>query len=135
MKWDKFKEKIFKWLMGTPVHYTDEEIVSLIRKFVSSDPSMGDYDWDDFCSFYLKEPYEQFVQNIVYFIDYHFPARHKHEWCNEEGGMALLRLADAIESKTLPFPPTEEENELFKNGTTPPRYRDIMYGNKSEHPH
>lgn len=82
--------------------------------------------WDDFTSPTLTEDYEQFIQKLVLFIECCHYARHKNEWCNEEGNNALLRLADAIEQKTLPFPPTKEEEEEFDKNMTPSRYRNII---------
>lgn len=119
---------ISRFLKKEPIYYGSKKISKLIRDFVSNDPHLNDYAWDDFTSSNLKNSYEEFIQKLIFFIEKYFPAHHKNEWCNKEGGNALLRLAEAIDSDNLPFPPTEEELEEMKESKIPDRYRGIIEG-------
>ena len=93
---------------------------------------MGPYEWDDFTSSPIDDPYEAWVQSIIGYIEWYYPSRTRRgrsiEWCHPLGGQALERLANAIETETFPYPPTEEEKYELDHDKIPDRYRGIFFG-------
>ncbi len=125
----KLFSKFFK--KKESVSYGKEYIVDLIRRFIADDPKLGPYKWDDFISITIKDdenPYEAWIQRILIYIEWYFASRSRYEWCHPLGIQALSRLADAIESDTFPFPPTDEEKEELNHEKIPARYRKIFFG-------
>ena len=112
-----------------PKGYGKKYVIETIDKFISNKP-MGPYDWDDFISIPIKDPYEAWIQRIIIYIEWYFAARGGiSEWCHPLGFKALARLLQSIESDTFPYPPTEEEkHELDHEYKIPQRYRKIFFG-------
>ncbi len=123
--------RLRKLFTREPYCYGREELAGLIRDFVVPERAgafgdkgkWGPCGWDDFLHAPLSEPYEQFVRELVLLIELHYPADEKGGWCSEEGGKALLHLAESIRSASLPYPPTEVERLALGNGQLPTRYR------------
>jgi hypothetical protein len=113
---------------GSDSIYGLEELSNLLKKFANNDIDLEPFEWDDFECGNLKDPYEIFVQKLVFFIGYTNSANSETEWCNTEGVFALLRLAKAIELDSIPFPPKEVELKDFDNKIIPERYRGILKG-------
>ncbi len=120
---NKFYDRLTK---SDPIVFGRREIAELIEKSVYGDPSLADFAWDDFMNAKLVDPYERLIQRLAYLIEDHFPGDNKNQWCNEKGLKALLRIAEAIRSNSLPFPPTEKEIIEFDKDQIPTRYRNFL---------
>ena len=74
-----------------PLGKTPDEVADQIEKFVEG--SDGTYDWDDFTSFELADPYLESVRQRCIDTNVRYPPRDGRGWCNEEGTSVLRQLA------------------------------------------
>jgi len=76
---------------------TLDDIAATIDRFV--DGKCEEYEWDDLMSHPLVDPELEAVRRECADIEVAHPPRHEKEWCNDEGGRALRRIAKRIRAK------------------------------------
>ena len=76
------------------------EVAGIITRFV--DGSCDPYEWDDFMSPLIRDPAIRKVREECERIEADFPAQHDREWCNPDGGQALLKIAGRIRGEVQP---------------------------------
>ena len=70
------------------------DAAKVIENFV--DGSCGPYEWDDFLNGSKNDTDLQKIREECERIGIDYPARSDHEWCNDDGGRALLAIAGRI---------------------------------------
>lgn len=131
--WQNFLLRRFPRLAKRLLHpervYGRRALAALLRRFVRDREGYAG-DWTDMTSFYrFCDPYEEWVRQLAMAVIRRFPARHafKHG-CNDQGACALVRLAEAVETGALPYPPTREEQEAMMADQLPERYLALLTG-------
>jgi hypothetical protein len=67
------------------------DAAEIIEGFV--DGSCGPYDWDNFLNGSKKDTELLKIRNECERVESEHPARNEYEWCNDEGGLALMAIA------------------------------------------
>lgn len=67
------------------------DAAELIESFVNG--TCGAYDWDDFLNGSKKDTRLQDIREECERVETDHPAGTEHEWCNDEGALALLAIA------------------------------------------
>jgi len=70
------------------------DAAKVIESFV--DGSCGPYDWDDFLNGSKTDAELQKIREECERVEIDYPARNNHEWCNDEGGRALMQIATRL---------------------------------------
>ena len=70
------------------------EIAKTITDFIEG--RGGEYDWDDFTTYPLKDPDLEKIRKECYEVCVRFPRRTKTEWCSDEGRDELQRIRDRV---------------------------------------
>jgi len=76
------------------------DVADIIIRF--ADGTCGPYEWDDFMSPPVKSSAILRIREECERVETDFPARHDREWCNPEGGQALLKIAERIRGEVQP---------------------------------
>jgi hypothetical protein len=82
---------ILSKIRSEPTPITDVEIANLIDRFISCDPSLNDWEWDDFISTRQKTQRLEGIRLELLEVELQFPSLEQGRWCSDEG---LQRLAD-----------------------------------------
>jgi hypothetical protein len=67
------------------------DAAKVIESFV--DGTCGPYDWDDFLNCSKRDAELQKIREECERVEIDYPARDKHEWCNDGGCRALMEIA------------------------------------------
>lgn len=70
------------------------DAAKVIESFV--DGTCDPYDWDDFLNGSARNAELQKIREECERVEIDYPARNKHEWCNDEGGRALMQIATRL---------------------------------------
>ena len=65
-----------------------------IESFVAG--TCGPYDWNDFLNGSKRDAELQKIREDCERVEIDYPARHNHEWCNDEGDRALIQIATRL---------------------------------------
>jgi len=63
----------------------------IIENFVNG--TCGPYDWDEFLNGSKKDTDLQKIREECEHVECNYPASNEHEWCNDDGGRALMEIA------------------------------------------
>jgi hypothetical protein len=90
-----------------PLQESPDEVATQIEAFV--DNTGGTYDWDDFISFELADPYLENVRQLCIATNSRYPTGDGKGWCNEQGLAVLRQLAADVReygrTGIAPMPP------------------------------
>lgn len=67
------------------------DAAKVIESFVAG--TCGPYDWNDFLNGSKRDAELQKIREDCERVGIDYPARHNHEWCNDEGVRALIQIA------------------------------------------
>jgi len=70
------------------------EIAETITDFLEN--RGGEYDWDDFTTYPLKDPELEKIRKDCYEVCVRYPSRSKTKWCSDEGVQELRRIRDQV---------------------------------------
>ena len=76
------------------IHMTRQEVASILERFAKNEG--GPYEWDDFCSAEIANPFLDEIRRTCCNIDGLFAPSKKREYTNENGVALLLRVAEAL---------------------------------------
>ena len=90
------------------------EVAEMIERFVEG--TGGAYDWDDFISVRIADPYLSAVQEVCSQTHAAFPPPGNRGWSDEKGIAVLRQLAaDVRQYETTGVPPREPSEYLPSN--------------------
>lgn len=76
------------------VDRTDSEVRQIIQNFISGDGK--DWDWDDFISLKISDPYLEGVRKIAEDLPKRYPPKVSGHYCNEDGQKKLRIIANLV---------------------------------------
>jgi len=83
-----------------PVQRTKPEVASIIEQFL--DGTGGKWDWDDFCSFSIADPYLNSVRIRCAELDVAYPPTGKGHYCSRAGFEVMRELVAELRASNLP---------------------------------
>jgi hypothetical protein len=84
------------------VQRTKLEVASIIEQFL--DGTGGDWDWDDFCSFGIADPYLDSIRMKCAGLDPAFPPTQKGHYCGRAGFEVMRELVAELRASNQKMP-------------------------------
>lgn len=75
---------------------TVSEVRSYLEQFLSGQGNP--YDWDDFLSISIKDPYLESIKRRAHRLEGRFPPTEPGHWCSEEGERILRELIEELKN-------------------------------------
>jgi hypothetical protein len=81
---------------------TKSEVASIIEQFL--DGTCGEWDWDDFCSFSIADPYLDSVRIRCAELDVAYPPTEKGHYCSRAGFEVMRELVAELRASNQKMP-------------------------------
>jgi hypothetical protein len=78
------------------VHRTKPEVASIIEQFLNG--TGGKWDWDDFCSISVADPYLDSVRMRCLELPLTYPPEEKGHYCSQAGVEIMRELVAALQA-------------------------------------
>jgi hypothetical protein len=92
---------ILNWISKITNKLTPAEVADIIERFINGEEE--DYEWDDFTSIPINDPYLEIVRKVCSELPSKFPPTKERTYCSEAGVVYLKNLVRRLRTGNRPF--------------------------------
>ncbi len=96
---------VLNWISKKTSNRTKKEVLNFLQDFI--DGKDGEWDWDDFISIPINDPYLEQIRRRCAGLREEFPPQNKHSYCGEGGVTVIQAYLDELTKEIPEIPGTE----------------------------